>query len=188
MLPAFPLLLNINLYKLLGQTKEKFTKEINGLILFEESRDKIVRRASSELNYILDSLKNIENYKTEERELLLDYRDYIIDLAQLSVSKEEFPQIFKSERAYNFYIKTLKYFEAIDDKLALKRGGQKIINAIRKSDLYKKHILFQPLTLKDYVEELNLIFRSDMSTTNLTDEDYNQRKEVDDYLEENYDF
>ena len=70
----------------------------------------------------------------------------------------------------------------------MKRGGQKIINAIRKSDLYKKHILFQPLTLKDYVEELNLIFRSDMSTTNLTDEDYNQRKEVDDYLEENYDF
>ncbi|PQJ79403.1 hypothetical protein [Polaribacter porphyrae] len=179
---------NIDIDKVYGLLKQQFDRKLYGVELFNEGKEQLERNAKFELTFVNGALEGLKPYKSEERKLLLEYRDYIVEKAELDIVKQEFPQIFRSERAYNFFIRALKSFNAIDEKHTVLRGGQKIMNAIRKSSLYKKHILFQPLTLKSYVEELNKLFGSNMCVTNLTDEDYNQKIEVEDYLKENYEF
>lgn len=176
----------IDIYEVYGLLKQKFDRELYGVELFSEDKEQLVRNTKFELTFIKSTLEGLEPYKSEERELLLKYRDHIIDKAELDIVKEDFPQIFTSERAYKFFIKTIKHFDAVDENLKYKRGGQKIFDVIRESQSYRKYILLEPFKFRIYSEEIGRIVGKKFSGTNFTSYDSWQLPQINAYFKKNY--
>ncbi len=171
----------VDVYVLYVDVEDNFRRK---MLLKEGNEKKLL--AEPDLKHINNTLNEIGSYKFEERELLLRLKGFIIKEADLNIVVTEHPKVFRSERAYNFFIDVLQEFDIMDDKGRLVKGKQKYINAVRESELYKKHILKDSFLLKDYVFEVNKILDSNLSKTNLSAYSNLDTQKIELFIKENF--
>lgn len=171
----------VDIYALYADAEDNFRRK---MFLNEEDEKKLL--AESDLKHINNTLNEIGSYKSEERELLLRLKDFINKEADLSIVVSEHPKVFRSERAYVFFIEVLQEFDVMDGKGGLVRGKQKYINAVRKSELYKKHILEDDFLLKNYIIEVNRILNSNLSETNLSPHSLIETQKIELFIKEKF--
>ncbi|MGB1307776.1 MAG: hypothetical protein ACPG6B_02620 [Oceanihabitans sp.] len=171
----------VDIYVLYADAEDNFRRK---MFLNEEDEKKLL--AGSDLKHINNTLSEIGSYKSEERELLLRLKDFITKEADLSIVVSEHPKVFRSERAYNFFIEVLQEFDVMDGNGRLARGKQKYINAVRKSELYKKHILEDDFLLKNYIIEVNKILNSNLSETNLSPYSLIETQKIELFIKEKF--
>ena len=148
----------------------------------------MIRIGNSELKHVTDALDKLAPYISEEREILLEYRNHIIDKGELDVKKEDYPPICRSKIAYKFFIETLKEFDAVDDSLKYIRGGQKVINAIRDCKLYRDHILSDTFHLGKYYTGVGVLVSKKFNTSKMSEYKPELLKRIKNYYKENNPF
>lgn len=172
----------LNLYDLYFKVERRF----NSMVCFKQDEEK-KSIAEDYLSRIDSTLDELQSFNSEEVELLLRLRTHIVEKTGINNVDREYPfKVFRSERAYDFFKDVLDEFDMIVSEGKLKRGKQKYLNAIRESKLYQQHILEDDLSLNDYVSQINMLLKINLSRTNLSAYNNIDAKKVDDFLRDNF--
>lgn len=113
-------------------------------------------------------LKNLSASKHYEREILEELKTYISVVYGTNNQEELVPEIFRSRKAFDFFMETLKEFNVLDQNKKLIEPYMPVIDAIRKSKPYKEEIFKYNLGLKPYILYLNSYFGVEMNPSKIS--------------------
>lgn len=142
------------------------TDLLNETIFLQDDDKSLIGKGKIE--WIDMELRNLSASKLYEREILEDLKTYIGVVYGTNNREEKTPEIFRSRKAFNFFMETLKEFNTLGPDKQLMLPYMPVFDAIRKSKPYKENILKYNIGLKPYILFLNSYFGVEMNPSKIS--------------------
>ena len=160
---------------------DRAIKELNAKFqpLTEEEQSHYGKKLINVVNQLLDV---VDAEKVDENKALLKFKAKLSNYAYVPDMKN-YPNIFRSRQAYEFFINTLIEYDIINERYnIIGKPKQNLLNGILKNDLYKEHIFNYRVGLGKYVDYFNETFNTKLNREKLSDSDRNFDKELTRYI------
>nr|WP_321232382.1 hypothetical protein [uncultured Psychroserpens sp.] len=143
---------------------------------------------SKKILKVSDEIMNwLDDSKVEERDFLESFRQEVLKYMVLPKKLlNKYPEIFKNDYAFQFFIEILHELNVIDNNEKHKRGFQAASNAVFSDKTIKSGLFVRNLYLKEYIKFLNDYFNADIKAQDKLSDPKNYSNDVSYYFRNNF--